>query len=254
MAIERGYRKFICVGGDGTFHNIVNGIMKQNMVPSKEITVAMVTVGTGNDWVRTSGVPRKYEESTALIDTGSHIFHDVGTVTTGNNPKLQYFINFGGIGFDALMVQNLHKSSRIGKSAYYLSLVTSLFEYQSQVLQIDCAEGSWNERCFIVLAGIGKYGGAGMKFCPGAILDDGQFYLTLIKDVSKMEVIWNLPGLFSGSMINHPKVDTVQTKALTISAPNAQKTVYMEADGELMGESPFDIGLVPGAIRVVVPS
>ncbi|HIB85018.1 MAG TPA: hypothetical protein EYO59_10620 [Chromatiaceae bacterium] len=55
MAIERGYRKFICVGGDGTFHNIVNGIMKQNMVPSKEITVAMVTVGT---------------------------------VTTGNNPKL----------------------------------------------------------------------------------------------------------------------------------------------------------------------
>src|ERR1035437_2169323 len=100
--INMGFNLIIVVGGDGTLNEAVNGILNQRRVYSHEIELAMIPVGTGNDWVRTHGIPTDYAKAIDIIQRGNVVRHDAAFVnyTEEDIPHKHYFINIVGMGFD----------------------------------------------------------------------------------------------------------------------------------------------------------
>jgi diacylglycerol kinase family enzyme len=105
--ISAGFRKIIAIGGDGTLNEVVNGVFTQSVCDTKDISLAMITVGTGNDWGKLFGIPVDYEEAVKIIKEYKIRLQDTGIVYYyhGINRESRYFLNIAGIGFDALVVK-----------------------------------------------------------------------------------------------------------------------------------------------------
>src|SRR5512140_211299 len=134
--IAAGYRKIISVGGDGTLNEIVNGIFNQNSCPTSDITLALIPVGTGNDWGRMFGIPLMYEGAVKTISDGKRMLHDIGKVSyyNGDKQESRYFINIAGLGFEAAVVKrtNIQKDrGRSNKAIYFYNLLMSLIFYRN---------------------------------------------------------------------------------------------------------------------------
>jgi YegS/Rv2252/BmrU family lipid kinase len=252
--IKEGYRKIISVGGDGTLNEIVNGVFAQKEVTTSEITLAVISVGTGNDWVRTFHIPNDYEEAIALIGKQDTFLQDAGKVTyiNGSSPVTRFFINMAGLGFDGLVAQktNADKDRGVGNPLlYFKNIFVSLFSFQSVQTRIVVDTREINTKIFSMGVGIGQYNGGGMKQAPDAIPDDGLFALTLIKDMSKWSVIANVRRLYDGTIGRHKKVEILKGKYIKIEP---QVPVLLEVDGESLGKSPFTFDVVPKSLRVVI--
>lgn len=252
--IQKGYRKIISVGGDGTLNEVVNGIFTQNHVPSQEILTAVISVGTGNDWVRTFHVPGDYEQAVLLIHKQDIFMQDAGKVTYMNcaSEKTRYFINMAGLGFDGLVAQktNADKDKGLGNPlVYFKNIFMALFAFKSVQTRILLDQREVNHKIFSMGIGIGQYNGGGMKQAPAAIPNNGLFSLTIIKDMSKWSVITNVRRLYDGTISRHKKVEILEGKHIVIEP---QVPVLLETDGESLGKSPFTFDIVPKSLQVVV--
>lgn len=252
--IEKGYRNIISIGGDGTLHEIVNGIFRQKTVDTKAITVAVISVGTGNDWGRTFSIPGDYNKSIQLIKKYQTFVQDVGMVTFACNgcTNYRYFVNMAGLGFDGLVAKKTNADKDLGNAnafVYLKNIFSSLFTFQSVPTRIVVDNTEINHHIFSMGVGIGQYNGGGMKQAPNAIPDDGLFDLTLIKDMSKWSVIANVNRLYNGTIGKHKKVEMLKGRHIVIEP---KTTVLLEVDGESIGESPFTFTIIPQSLRVVV--
>jgi YegS/Rv2252/BmrU family lipid kinase len=253
--IEKGFRKFIAIGGDGTLNEVVNGILEQKNVASQDITIAVISVGTGNDWIRTFNIPLGYSQAIALIKKQDTFLQDAGQVTyldfDGQSRK-RYFINMAGLGFDGLVAQKTNADKDRGEGnalLYFKNLFLSLFAFKSVQTRILVDEREIHTKIFSIGVGIGKYNGGGMMQAPDAIPNDGFFALTLIKDMSKWSVIANVRRLYDGSIGKHKKVEMLKGSNIYIEP---QVPVLLEADGESLGTSPFTFTIIPKSLRVVI--
>ena len=124
-AIKQGYRNFISVGGDGTLHHVVNGIMMQRYTKTSNIKLGVIPLGTGNDWIRTYKIPNSIEKAINVIVNNTIIFQDIGCITLISGKK-EYFNNLAGIGYDGYVVKNLKYLKKLGSIAFLLSGLYSL--------------------------------------------------------------------------------------------------------------------------------
>jgi YegS/Rv2252/BmrU family lipid kinase len=253
--IEKGFRKFIAIGGDGTLNEVVNGILEQKKVASQDITIAVISVGTGNDWIRTFNIPLDYSHAIALIKKQDTFLQDAGRVTymgSEGQSMTRYFINMAGLGFDGLVAQktNADKDRGVGNALQYVkNIFLSLFAFKSVPTRIVTDGKEIQTKIFSIGVGIGKYNGGGMKQAPDAIPDDGLFAMTLIKDMTKWSVIANVRRLYDGSIGKHKKVEMLKGSNIYIEP---QVPVLLEADGESLGTSPFTFTIIPKSLRVVI--
>ena len=252
-AIKKGERQIIAVGGDGTLNEVVNGIFHQQACGPDEITVAMIPVGTGNDWIKTFGIPNNYKGAIGKIKEGKTIAQDIGKLTFLKNGKEQqrFFANMAGFGFDALAACKANAQKEKGRNGflvYLKSILGAFLHYKTQKVKIFINGENIEEDMFSISVGIGKYNGNGMKQAPFAIPDDGQFVVTWIKEIGLWGILANLPGLYSGKYINDRRVFSRKTKELSITA---HKSFAAEVDGESLGEGSFHVQILPRALRVV---
>jgi YegS/Rv2252/BmrU family lipid kinase len=255
-AISNGFRNFIGVGGDGTMNEIVNGIFGQQDVPTTDITIATITVGTGNDWGRMFDIPAGYEESVRIISEGKTTIHDAGLCIyhRGEKEERRFFINIAGLGFDAMVVKLTNRQKergRKGKAIYMWNLLMSLIVYRHIHTDVEIDNNKVSNQTFTISIGIGKYSGGGMMQTPRALHDDGLFDITIIKSIPKGEVIRNLKRLYDGSIYDHPKIEWYRGKTIRI---NSDTEIYAEADGESLGHSPIDFCILPKCINVIISS
>ncbi|MFC2131941.1 diacylglycerol/lipid kinase family protein, partial [Bacteroidota bacterium] len=251
--VSLGFKKIIVVGGDGTFNEAVNGILKQEQKDVLDITLGMIPVGTGNDWCKTFQIPRDYAQAVGIIKKCKTFIQDVGKAefTHDNKQKSRYFVNIAGIGFDAYVALKANKDkerNRTGTVLYMKNLIVSLITYQSVSYSIIFDNGTIDNKIFSLSVGKGKFNGGGMKQLPFAEPDDGFLDFTVIEDVSKPEVIRNLKKLYNGTHITHPKISTYKTKKLEITT---NEPVYLEVDGESVGTSPFTFEVIPKSLKVI---
>jgi YegS/Rv2252/BmrU family lipid kinase len=253
--IKKGFRNFIVVGGDGTLNEVVNGIFFQKVVPTQEFLIAMIPVGTGNDWCRMFHIPFNYTEAIELIKQGNIFIQDIGRVSYSNSTTLKrrYFINVAGMGYDAEVAAKTNRDKERGKGgpfSYLKNLFTSLlfYKYSDTEIFINQAVESYKNKTFSVNVGICKYNGGGMMQLPNAIPDDGLLDMTLIKKLGKFTVLKEVKNLYDGSFIKHPKVQTFQGKSFTI---NSNPPINLEVDGESLGHSPFTFEIIPSSLKVV---
>ncbi len=252
--IESGYKNLIVVGGDGTMNEVVNGIFTQKRYPTQEVSLGMITVGTGNDWGRMFSIPHDYSEAISTIKLNHGFIQDAGVVRyySGLDQNRRYFVNIAGIGFDALVVSKTNKMKQSGKGgpwAYLKSIITSLLKYHHTNTRISIDEIEINNTVFNISIGICKYNGGGMMQLPDAIADDGLFDITVINKIKKHDIILNLKRLYNGTINRHPLVDTYKGKSIFI---DSEKPIHLETDGESLGHSPFSFEIIPRSIRVLV--
>ena len=249
--IEAGYRKFLCVGGDGTLNEIVNGTFDQDLCSTKDITLGSIPVGTGNDWGRMFGIPLNYEGAIQIIKEGKTMLHDIGRVNYYNGPEKgeKYFINIAGLGFESVVVKrtNVQKDKgKSGKAIYFYNLLMSLVSYKNTNAEIVIDGEKTEANIFSLNVGNGRYCGGGMRQTPFAVPDDGILDVTIIKGMGKIEIIWNLKILYNGTILNHPKVEGFKCKNVIV---RSDSVLFVEADGESLGHTPAEFNIIPSCIN-----
>ena len=133
-AIKQGYRNFISVGGDGTLHHVVNGIMMQRYTKTSNIKLGVIPLGTGNDWIRTYKIPNSIEKAINVIVNNTVVFQDIGCITLASGKK-EYFNNLAGTGYDGYVVKNLKYLKKLGSIAFLLSGLYSLLFYKKLLIK-----------------------------------------------------------------------------------------------------------------------
>lgn len=253
--VEMGYQNIIVVGGDGTMNEVVNGIFTQSKRSSNNITVGLIPVGTGNDWCRMFGIPYDYKSAIDVITGGKTFLQDVGWVKFQQEgmEKNRYFVNMAGMGYDALVAEKTNKQKDQGKGgtlSYMLNIFSSLFSFKETMIEISVdGEDVLKAPVFTMNVGICKFNGGGMMQLPNAIPDDGILDMTVIKKLSRFKVVSSVAKLYDGSFTRMPQVKTFKGKSIVI---NSKPEVYMEADGESLGHSPFKFGIVPKSLKVII--
>jgi YegS/Rv2252/BmrU family lipid kinase len=251
--ILKGCRNIIVVGGDGTLNEVVNGVFSQDICQPQEVVLAMIAVGTGNDWGKMFNIPHSYEESIKIIRNRKVRAQDVGIVEyiNGNQPEKRHFLNIAGMGFDALVVQRTNRqkeAGKTGKAIYLVNLLRSLIIYKPTHIELTIDEQNISRDIFTISVGIGRYSGGGMLQTPRAIPDDGLFDITLIKKIGKGDIILSLKKLYDGSILTHHKIEGYKAGKIRIRT-NPQ--LYVEADGETLGHSPSYFYILPKSIGIV---
>jgi len=254
-AIAAGYRKIIIVGGDGTIHEIVNGIFIQQQTPTTDILLGVIAVGTGNDWIRMFGIPLKYSEAIKAIAAGHSFLQDVGTISyqEAGYRQSRYMANVAGIGFDASVNRRYNHLKEIGKKGKWLyiwSTFKALLAYRSTGVKVWVDGGLVaNNLVYSAAIGVGKYNGGGMIPMPAAIADDGLLDITVIGRISKLGLLLRFKSLYNGKIYRNPMVSYSRGRSIRVeSSPE----IAVEVDGEALGYSPFDFDVIDRAIRVVV--
>jgi diacylglycerol kinase (ATP) len=253
--IEDGYHQIIVVGGDGTYNEVVNGIFSQNHIPTTAVTLAMIPVGTGNDWCRTFNVSTRYEEAIATISRQKEFLQDAGKlkyVDSNGRTRERYFINMAGMGFDALVAKKTNIQKEAGKGnalSYFINIFSSLFLNKTSRVSITLDDRELNPSVFSMSVGICQYNGGGMRQAPLASPDDGLFDITYIQPISKLKIIRSILKLLDGSYIELPEVSTFKSAYIRIESDSK---VFIETDGESLGHTPFEFEIVPRSIRVII--
>jgi len=252
--LARGYRNFIIAGGDGLLNEAVNAIFTQMAVDPKQVTLAVIPLGTGNDWARTFGIPFDPENAVRVIRDGKTLRHDIGRVfcQVQGQEKCHYFINMCGMGFDAevnMKVAADRDSGHLGPIKYKYHIFTTLMGYAPTEVTLNLDGKETHHQVFSMALGIGRYNGGGMKQLPFAVPDDGVFDLSIIKTITRMKVMRSVNKLYDGSFVQLPEVATYTGKAIQIES---EPKCRIEADGEALGESPFRFEILPQAINVII--
>jgi len=254
--MSSGFRKILTIGGDGTLNEVVNGIFLNKICSPHEITLALIPVGTGNDWGRMLGIPLDHEKAVKIIGENKVMLHDIGLMSyyEGKDVKQRYFINIAGLGFESVVVRrtNIQKDKGYGgKAIYFYNLLMSLISYKNTRAEIDIDGEKFSSKIFSINVGNGRYCGGGMRQTPGALPDDGILDVTIIKEIGKFEIIRNLKILYDGSILSHPKIDGYKCRRIKVSSDSV---IYTEADGETLGHTPVEFSIIPSAIKIIYGS
>ena len=254
-AIESGYRHIIVVGGDGTLHEVINGLFIQRSVESSEITIAMISAGTGNDWIRMFGIPTRYSEAIRAIKEGYTFLQDVAAVSYEESKvkQVRYMANVAGLGFDAAVIKRTLTSKAkgyLGRSGYLWCFARSFFSHRAAGTKVWIDdELVFNNLLFSIAIGVGKFNGGGIQQLPDAVADDGLLDVTMIRPVHWWHVLFRLRRLFNGTIYSIGHVIHAQGKKVRIeSSPETP----LEIDGELYGGTPVELQVMHREVRVVI--
>ncbi len=256
-AIRNGYRKIMAVGGDGTNNEVMNGIMKQKVVPSNEIIYSIIPVGTGNDWIRTHNIPNKPKKVIQFIQQEKTAYQDIGLVMyddhNGQHGR-RYFMNVAGMAYDAVVAKaSEEKQIQVSNKFLYLMLIFKcLMGYEAAKAKVIFDGKVDEDRYYLVNVGICKYSGGGMQLVPHAIPDNGKFALTIARHLSKMQVVLATPKFYNGKAGDHPKVELYEAKSIKVEALT-DEPILLEVDGEFLGGTPVEFILLEKALQIIVP-
>jgi len=250
---ENGFSHFIIVGGDGSLHEAINGVFKQNTIKTNNIVFGHIPVGTGNDWGKMYSNPTDFKEAIKIIKKDIRIVQDIGYLIFPDSPDTnRYFINIAGFGFDAQVLKSVLKQKEKGKNGtliYLVKLFTNLIGSGYYRIEYNNDKGSYQSEIFNMAAGICRFNGNGMQPLPLANPTDGLLDVSIVRKISKIRVLWNVNRLFKGTYIKIKKVDFFRTKSFWIKS---HKPMPVEADGEFLGYTPVQIEIIPQSLQMIV--
>jgi diacylglycerol kinase (ATP) len=249
---KNGYDMVISVGGDGTIHEIVNGLYASGNI--KDNMLGIVSTGTGGDYIRTTGTPHNYEDGCRRFLQPQKRTVDLGVVEYQKNGSRaeRLFVNFAGMGIDSEIVRRTTQQyKKLGSlPSYLLGMFVSLVKYKNHKVSITIDGKTQESRILTVIMNNGKYGGGGMYTAPQADLADGFLDVMVAGDLSKPDFLWSLPRLYKGTHLTHPKVES--QKAKEIEVKSLGERLFLQADGELLGEVPARFRILPAALNIIV--
>ncbi len=247
LAAASGTRLVVAVGGDGTLHEVMNGVLGTGA------TVGLIPYGTGNDFARALGLYGSLEIACKTLTSGVTKRVDVGVLDGAGTGGPRHFLVLAGTGYDARTAETVNSGIRFlsGPLAYVWGAVLTLVRFRpfTLTLALDDDPPRTLKAMFVSFANAETTGG-GMKIAPGAVVDDGCLDVCLVAEVSKPTLLYNLTQIFFGKHLRCPAVSMHRARSLTVDAEPPQPLLI---DGEVLGTTPATVRVLPGALPFLVP-
>ena len=244
----KNYNSCCIMGGDGSFHEAINGLMKRS--DKLKIPLSLIPAGSGNSLGRDLNILNlKDAINNIVIDNKKSI--DIAEINC-NNQRI-YNFNIAGWGMVANIGINAEKYRWLGTSRYtILSLFEIIFKKTNnlKIKYYDRTNNVYELKGNYIFAVICNtiHTGKGMKIAPKAKLNDGLIDLVLIKNASRIKLLKLMPKLFTGKHINDDIVEYIHISKMKL-IPN--KNNQLNIDGEIKGETPFKLKVIPDAIEII---
>jgi YegS/Rv2252/BmrU family lipid kinase len=258
-AWTEGHRRFLVAGGDGSAHDVVNGLTQARQdvgitqgVQSQDLpTLVPLPLGTGNDWARTLRLPRSPARLAQIIRQGRAVLHDVGRIdfpcAVAPARASCWFINVAGAGFDAHVIERMPAQTPSG-AAYLIGALRELGRYRSPLFRIEAGAAPVTGRMLLAFVANGRYCGGRMLVAPQALQDDGALDVVTIDEVGRLRALPKLLKLYTGGLTGDPLARHRASESVLIES---DPRTGVEADGQWVGQTPARFTLVSGALRVL---
>jgi diacylglycerol kinase (ATP) len=251
QALDEGIRFLVAVGGDGTVHEVVNGMIADDRALQPEAVLGVVAAGTGCDFIKTFGIPNLPGHAVAHLDGSESFPIDIGKVTFMRDgaETVRYFPNIAEVGLGAATVARAERLPRwLGPTIYFFAFWLTLRKHKKATVKVDLVDRVYEGPMNNLVVANGQFFGGGMKVAPKAAPTDGLLDIQ-IEHARKREAIALVPRIYKGQHVPHPDIEESKRARLSITA---DRPLPVEADGEVLGETPASFEVLRDAIRLKV--
>lgn len=254
--MTHGYNQLVVFGGDGTLHEVVNGIIRTDVRTHKDVTLGIIPMGTGNDFIKSlddfvagdiaGSVQRLKEGRIQTIDVG-HV-----TITTASGQTNRVFLNDLGMGIYALVAaESLKITSVKGRLVYALAVLRALAAYRPVAAQFRAGTHNRHQHFLLACVGNGRYQGAGFCLTPNALLDDALLDMCIIDAVPLHTLVRHMPAALRGTHTRQPQVTMGRERHIVV---DYDVPSLISADGEILATDArsIDITVLPDMLNLIV--
>ena len=240
-AKQDGFQMVVACGGDGTIHEVVNGII------GTDIILGIIPMGRGRDLAENFGIDRNITSAIRNISRGSSRYIDV----VGVNGD-RYYLGVGGVGFDSEVNKWVNQGLQFikGRFVYTIASLMKIPGFKFKSVRVEFDNGSIDGEILLVAFGNTRSYGGGMYITPNAEMDDGLLDICLIEKLSKLKLLYMFHKVFKGTHLQVAGVKSYRSKCIAVSS---HTSLDLYGDGEFICKTPFTLEVIPKAIRVVVP-
>lgn len=238
----------IVVGGDGTFNEVINGLLSSD---KNKIPLALIPLGTTNVLAKEIGIPEDIEGAIEVALTNIPKTISLGRIVSTRNsslPTIRYFSLMAGIGFDGEVVFRV--SDRIkkisGKGAYILSGIKTIMQYNPPLIEIKTSERTFTG--YTAVIGNARFYGGYFHVTPKANIRDPLLDLCLFRGKRRKDILRFVTDIIRGKHLNSKDVFYEKFSELEILS---KETVHVQIDGDYFGTLPVKIGVVKDAVSII---
>ncbi|HVN56278.1 MAG TPA: diacylglycerol kinase family protein [Anaerolineaceae bacterium] len=230
QAGEQGYELVVAMGGDGTVHEVVNGLMQ--LPRERRPRMGVVPVGTGNDLAHALGVSNRPEEAIRQVLNGVPRPLDVGLLQ-GESDQKEYWVNTVGIGFDTIVTIRSRKVPIFQGFAVYFAAVlqTILLNHDPFRIQVTTDRETWQDESLMLVLCNGMREGGGFLMAPQADPRDGLLHLVEVRKISRLQMLATIPYFLNAT---HPRLPYVRTAEFQTLEIESNRPLYVHTDGEII--------------------
>jgi YegS/Rv2252/BmrU family lipid kinase len=255
-ACDEGARTIVAVGGDGTCHEVVHGLVGQDGELRSDIVFATVPLGTGSDLQKSLNLPKKLDDAMGIAARGPIARWDIGRAVMGEeNPKVEHFINVAGFGANGEVVRLANSMSKAwgGLATFYIATVQTAFSYEAPVVKLrwEAADGIHERETDVLSAFLanGNYCGGGMDVGNSGTPTDGFFDVTILPPDPFVVQLARSRRLYDGSLDRWPGVKQFRARWLEARVVDGAET-RIDLDGEQPGSLPARFDILHGRLPV----
>ncbi len=257
-AARTGYRKIMAVGGDGSIHEVFNGVMawcESTGADPSEFHLAVAPIGSGNDWIKSYNVPSDTLDVIDVVAEGNFTKQDVVRITSDDGSHVCYMANIGGIGFDSHVCERVNRQKEHGKRSeliYVNALRYTVFHLKPfRAKFIVDGELVFAGKVLSVALGTGQYSGGGMRQVCLADPADGLLDMVIVPRMSIARVFKEIPRVFAGTTDKSEHILYTRGKCIEILPMDEHSADIYEVDGEIEGKMPLKLEVLERQVNVL---
>lgn len=249
--VSSGGRFVVAVGGDGTVHEVVNGLIADDKAIASDAVVGVVAAGTGSDFIKTFGLPASPRDAVRHLDGDESFPIDIGKIVCQKNGSeiTRYFANIAEVGLGAAVVARAARLPRwLGPTVYLFAFWLTMRKHRAADVTVDLVDRKYTGKMNNLVVANCQFFGGGMKIAPKAAPTDALLDIQ-IEHARKKEAIAMMPKVFKGQHVPHPDIEEAKRARCSITS---QRPLLIEADGEVLGWTPARFEVLPNAINLKV--
>ncbi len=250
-----GCSRLVGVGGDGTFNEIVNGLLEDDLPVNPELVLGLVPIGTGGDYQRSLELPKDPLQALQVAIVGRPVTIDVGKVSfhdASGSLSFRYFANLTSIGIGGEVAARAHNRLAVlgGKTSFFWATVQVIATFKGKPVRVSFDDGpEYRYQILNIAIGNGRFHGGGMYVCPLARLDDGWLDVTVIEHLGLKILLRDLRYLYSGNIYEHPLCHHFRARKIVA---RSDELTRLEIDGEPLGCLPAEVVVLPSRLRLAL--
>jgi len=259
QAARDGYRRLLAAGGDGSVHEMFSGVLdfcSGTGTPTEEFRLGVIPIGSGNDWIKSLGVPHDFEKVIDMVAGDAFRMQDVVSVRSSDG-RVCCMANIGGVGFDSHVCERVNARKERGhrsKWIYLGSLVITILKLKRLNVEVSGdGELVYSGPCFSIAFGNGSYSGGGMRQTAAADMSDSLVDVMVVPVISLFRILREAHRLFDGTTPQSQYLVYRQCREITVTPLDPRSADVLEVDGEIEGRLPLTVSATSRRIGVVAP-